>query len=40
MAVTMYNPLGRPTTSVVRIPVNGDNYEVTGPDGSTHYIGR
>jgi lysosomal alpha-mannosidase len=33
-AVTVYNPLERPVTHYVRIPVPDGSYKITGPDGS------
>jgi lysosomal alpha-mannosidase len=32
-AVTIYNPLERPVTHYVRIPVPDGSYKITGPDG-------
>ncbi|KAJ8263830.1 hypothetical protein GJAV_G00141780, partial [Gymnothorax javanicus] len=32
-SVTMYNPLSRPVTWAVRLPVNGTRYSVTDPKG-------
>ncbi|CAH1973774.1 unnamed protein product [Acanthoscelides obtectus] len=31
--VTVYNPLSRPVTKFVRLPVTGTSYSVKGPDG-------
>lgn len=32
--VTLYNPLSRPVSQVVRLPVIGKAYKVLGPDGN------
>lgn len=32
--VTIYNPLSRPVSKYVRLPVSGTSYIVTDPDGS------
>ncbi|XP_033821330.1 lysosomal alpha-mannosidase [Periophthalmus magnuspinnatus] len=32
--VTIFNPLGRPVLWPVRLPVNGTQYSVSGPDGN------
>ena len=35
LTVTLYNPLGRPVTEYVRLPVVAAQYEVVGPGGAT-----
>lgn len=34
-SVILYNPIGRNVTTYVQIPVNGNSYHVTGPDGKS-----
>lgn len=33
--VTVYNPASHPVTHYVRVPVDGEYYNITGPDGNT-----
>ncbi|XP_044269574.1 lysosomal alpha-mannosidase-like isoform X2 [Tribolium madens] len=35
--VTVYNPLSRVVNHYVRLPVDGTNYKITGPDGEEEY---
>jgi hypothetical protein len=33
--MTVYNPLGRQVKSWIRLPVVGQHYTITGPNGNT-----
>lgn len=35
--ITVYNPLSRSVNHYVRLPVDGTNYKITGPDGEEEY---
>lgn len=35
--VAVYNPLSRPVTSPVNLPVNSENWKITDPDGTDNF---
>lgn len=37
-AVVVFNPLSRYVTHYVRLPVNGNSYAITGPNGAKAFI--
>lgn len=36
--MTIYNPLSRPVSQYIRLPVTGSSYTVTDPNGNCFYI--